>query len=136
MTKYNRSKDYRYQFIRHNPGYKKDYNHYHCVYCGKKILKKDMQVDHVISVNNARKNLSTKLYMWLTGMNDINDVSNLVSSCARCNRKKGKMSNGWVISAFFGRSYRLWQIRKWFRFIALIFCLYLLYRYLGRFNII
>lgn len=136
MTNYDRSRDYRYQFIKHNPGYKKDYNHYHCVYCGKRILKKDMQVDHVISVNNAKNNLSTKIYMWLTGLKDINDVSNLVSSCAKCNKKKGKMSNGWILSAFFGRSYRLWQVRKILRFVALVFCLYLLYEYMIDANII
>lgn len=112
MANYSRSKDYRYQFIRNNPGYKKDYKHYHCAYCGKKILKENMEVDHIISVYKAKTTFLAKFLMWILGIKDVNDSRNLVASCRSCNRRKGSMGNGWLIAAVIGRSYRLWVVRK------------------------
>lgn len=124
MAKYNRSRDYRYQFIKNNPGYKKDYKHYHCAYCGKKILKENMEVDHIISVHKAKTTFAAKFLMWFLGLKDVNDPRNLVASCSRCNRRKGSMGNDWLIAAVIGRSYNLWIVRKTLRaciFLALTY---------------
>ena len=58
------------------------YNRYrgHCAYCGKPIILKSMQVDHIIP--KARK--------WKVA--DVDDYSNTVPSCASCNRYKSNHS--------------------------------------------
>jgi 5-methylcytosine-specific restriction endonuclease McrA len=55
------------------------YNKYnnHCAYCGRVIMYKDMQVDHLIP--KARAHLITT---------NINDFNNLMPSCRRCNHYK------------------------------------------------
>jgi 5-methylcytosine-specific restriction endonuclease McrA len=45
-----------------------------CVYCGQKPPSVELHVDHVVPVVRGGSN----------------DISNLVSSCAECNRGKGK----------------------------------------------
>lgn len=127
MGNYQRSKNYRYEFIKNNSGYLGDYNHYHCVYCGRKISKEEMQVDHVVSVYQAKHSILARLFLKINGINDVNDPKNLVSSCAKCNKKKGKYSNGWVISAIIGKNYKLWKMRKMFRFLLLIIFIILIY---------
>lgn len=124
MAKYERSRDYRYQFIKNNPGYKHDYKHYHCAYCGKKILKENMEVDHIISVHKAKTTFLAKVLMWILGLKDVNDPRNLVASCNRCNRKKGSMGNGWLIAGVIGKSYKLWVVRKILRIIVFLILIY------------
>lgn len=127
MSNYQRSKNYRYQFIKNNPGYLGDYRHYHCVYCGRKISKKEMQVDHVVSVYQAKHSILARLFLKINGINDVNDPKNLVPSCAKCNKRKGKYSNGWVISAIIGKNYNIWKIRKICRFLFLILLIFIIF---------
>lgn len=89
-SKYERDDTYRTRFIAANPPKK---GKYRCVYCGRRIPKDKMQVDHVIAVNRVKKN-------WLYRIcvpHGINDLENLVSSCAKCNRRKGDKGGLWAI---------------------------------------
>lgn len=63
------------------------YNKYkgHCAYCGCHIDYKDMQVDHIKSV-----------YKYTDAANqmtedEINEISNLIPSCRKCNFYKGTL---------------------------------------------
>lgn len=53
-----------------------------CAYCGKKIAYKDMQVDHYLPQNSGA------YAMVFHDVKDLNDISNLMPSCRRCNHYK------------------------------------------------
>lgn len=92
--KYERDNSYRERFIESHPPRN---GKYRCVYCGKRISKDDMQVDHVIAVGRVKKN-------WLYRLcvpNGVNDLSNLVPSCSKCNNKKGSKGGLWAIRGHF-----------------------------------
>lgn len=108
--KYERSDNYRSEFITHWPP---DHSgHYRCVYCGRRIKKDKMQVDHIVAVNLAKHNYISRLFLPREG---VNALSNLVPSCPRCNRKKGKSGGFWIIR---GRYWKLfmpfYRIRPFF----------------------
>jgi len=58
------------------------YNKYsgHCAYCGKVITLKEMQVDHIVPKARGWK------------LSNVNDYSNLASSCLSCNHYKRQHS--------------------------------------------
>ncbi len=94
--KYKRDSSYRERFIEANPPKN---GKYRCVYCGRKISKDDMEVDHVIAVGRVKKN-------WLYRLcvpNGVNDIDNLVPSCHKCNHKKGNKGGFWAIRGHFWR---------------------------------
>jgi 5-methylcytosine-specific restriction endonuclease McrA len=72
----------------------KVYNKYrgHCAYCGNKIKYEDMQVDHKhpqhlsnwVSTAKSHKRLKDKYNI----PDNIDDISNLMPSCRRCNHYK------------------------------------------------
>ena len=97
-TKYERSETYRTEFIRAWPPV---HCMYQCVYCGKRIRKDDMQVDHIIPVRAVRHNL---LYRLCVPKEGVNSLQNLVPSCPRCNRRKGGKTGLWSIRG------RYWKI--------------------------
>lgn len=131
-NKYERSDDYRYEYIRHNPGKN---GKYHCSYCGKMIKKEDMQVDHIFSVHNAKNHISTRLLMKLFGINGVNDVKNLTASCKKCNMKKGKMGNGWIIRGFLGKSIWYHRMRRFIKLCILCLICYMIYKMLLHYEI-
>lgn len=95
--KYERSDDYRYQYVRAHPGIMGKY--YLCPYCGRIMLKKTMQVDHIVSVNLANKN---RVYRILVPNGDINNLRNLTASCPKCNNRKSDSGGFWIFLARFG----------------------------------
>ena len=104
--KYDRDATYRQKFLRKNPprnGY------YRCVYCGRFVREKDMEVDHVIPVQKAK--YTGKAKQLLAGKN-VNNLSNLVASCHRCNMKKGaSLKKKWRRRAKLGRHDAYWVLR-------------------------
>ena len=95
-NQYSRSSNYRTAFMDTYPP--KD-GHYRCVYCGKNIKFEEMEVDHVIAINRAKRNWLYRLCLH----DGVNSVSNLVPSCHRCNRKKGSKGGLWAIRGHFWR---------------------------------
>lgn len=93
--KYERDTTYRERYISAHPPKN---GKYRCVYCGKKIPKDKMEVDHVVAVDRVKKN-------WLYRLcvpNGVNDLSNLVCSCHRCNSVKKKNKGGlWIVRGHF-----------------------------------
>lgn len=106
---YLRSRDYRKKFFDENhPIFK---NYYICAYCGRFLKKKDVTVDHIISIRKAQKSKVLQFILRLVRINDINDTKNLTASCERCNKKKGqKLSLSYVIRGILGRKSWYWLI--------------------------
>lgn len=106
QTEYNRSKDYRQKFIRMHPPDK--HGKYRCVYCGKRIRKDEMQVDHVIPVGAMRRHRLLRAHL----KGGVNDISNLVPSCRKCNLKKSsKTGLRYRIRARLGSHEGYWVFR-------------------------
>ena len=121
QEEFTRSNDYRYEFIRANPP-KNGY--YRCVYCGKKITKDEMQVDHVLPVYAAQTKRSAQRKAKKLG--DINHLNNLVASCASCNRKKGASTDPkWTKRAKRGKHESYWIFRKVAITCLIIFALFM-----------
>lgn len=96
VKNYVRSGTYRTKFIaRHPPIHGK----YRCVYCGRKIVKEKMEVDHIIAINRVKRNWLYKLCV----PHDINDDTNLVPSCHGCNRRKGDKGGLWAVRGKYWR---------------------------------
>ena len=117
MSKMNvkRSSDYRRRFIEADPG------PWRCRYCGKRLRdKSEMTVDHVIPVARVSR-LGVSGFFWRNfaiheGIDDINDLKNLVPACRRCNSRKGQKGGIWILRAILGK-YPIW--------FAVRTCLYL-----------
>mgnify|MGYP003303003317 CR=1 FL=1 len=60
-AKYQRSNDYRKQYLEWHPGIFGKY--YICVYCGKIMKREDMQVDHIIPVDATQKYKFARLFL-------------------------------------------------------------------------
>lgn len=75
-----------------------------CAYCGKRLDKKNMTVDHIIPVSRFRGNRS-KAWLNLLHIRNINEPANLAPACRRCNTKKGSKGGLWIIRGFLGKNY-------------------------------
>lgn len=73
--RYERLDDYRYQFIKAHPGAFGKF--YMCPYCGRIMLRKTMQVDHIVSIHLANKH---RAYRILVPNGNINSIHNLTAS--------------------------------------------------------
>ncbi len=65
---------YRDDFFENN---KSKNGKYKCAYCGEKLRKKDVDVDHIVPKSRGGSN----------------QVNNLTASCSHCNRQKGAMDD-------------------------------------------
>ena len=81
-----RSDNYRYEFMKANPGIIVK-GLYFCVYCGKPITKKGMQVDHIKPINLGGRN-------W---------TPNLAPACVKCNQKKKAKAGLWTVRGYIGK---------------------------------
>jgi hypothetical protein len=59
-----------------------------------------MQVDHIISVDMAKKNWLARRLLPKEG---VNSIKNLVPSCQRCNRRKSNYGGLWLIRGYYWR---------------------------------
>lgn len=72
---------------------------YLCPYCGRIMLKKTMQVDHIVSISLANKH---RAYRVLVPDGNINNLHNLTASCPKCNNRKSDSGGFWIFLARFG----------------------------------
>ena len=61
-----------------------------CVYCGRWIPAKRIEVDHVIPVRRCAGSLLVRLF--LCDFSNVNDVRNLRYACYQCNAKKRRFA--------------------------------------------
>ena len=115
QASYNRSRHYREKFIRMHPPDR--HGKYRCVYCGRKIKAEEMQVDHIVPVGAVRRRPLLRAHM----KGRVNDMSNLVPSCRRCNLKKAsKTGLRYRIRAWLGSHEGYWKFRKAARAILIL----------------
>jgi len=93
--KYKRDERYRYEYFRKHTGlFGKGI--YFCPYCGRVMFnRKKIQIDHIRSINRVQHSrvLQHRYDKYKKG---VNDDSNLVASCYRCNEQKGARGGLWV----------------------------------------
>lgn len=121
--KWDRDVYYRSVFLKNNPGLFGKF--YFCVYCGKPLTRKSMQVDHHIAVNRVKLNPLYKAYFNIANAVTnlfgklvhgkkykknvgVNVSYNLVPACARCNNKKSDNGGLWIIRGMIGGT--VWKI--------------------------
>lgn len=118
-----RSTHYRQNFFKYNkPAFK---GKYFCSYCGALLHKKDITVDHLVSINSAKKKWLVRKYLMLKGYKSINDVKNLVPACERCNKRKGKKQGLWVIRGILGRNKWFWVAMRVLLILIVIVAIYM-----------
>lgn len=130
-SKWDRSTGYRTEFLKYNPGFFGCL--YFCVYCGKPITRKGMQVDHHIAINYVRHNPILKLFFGINNIfsnvfgrlvygskwkknKGVNVTYNLLPACIRCNGLKKDKGGLWIIRGAIGGT--IWRILN---FINVIF---------------
>lgn len=120
--KFDRNTIYRQTFFRNNPpnarpiGKKKN-SLWRCCYCGRKLQKKQVEVDHLIPVYQAKR----KRYWQKKLPNGVNDKENLVASCRRCNRLKSSKTGSWYIRGILGQYSLYWKIIYILKIIIFLF---------------
>lgn len=93
---YARNTNYRGLFFRQNTG------PYRCRYCNRRLDKDEVVVDHIIPVSQAKNNKRVKRILQNHHIENINQIENLVASCAACNELKGSQLGEWTNKGFLG----------------------------------
>ena len=77
-----------------------------CCYCGKKLKKREIEVDHLIPVYKAKRQRH-----WQKKLpNGVNDKTNLVAACRHCNRMKSSKTGLWYVRGLLGQHQLYWKI--------------------------
>ena len=122
-------------FGRRSTGYRKAFerharpaigNLYFCAYCGRLLLPDDVTVDHLYPVSRVRRDMKLQKKLARRGITDVNDMANLVPSCARCNAAKGDSIGLWILRGRLGRHPTVWFLRHTVRIGFFIFLLWFL----------
>ena len=121
--KYERSDDYRRNFLKYNKGVFGSGN-YHCSYCGKILSHKKMFVDHLIPIHKVKRFGFARILMWIEGISDVNDVRNLVPACKKCNSKKSSKMGFWLLRGEWGRNIWSWIVLRAFILAILVIVCY------------
>lgn len=103
---------------------------YRCRYCNKRLTKNTVVIDHVIPVSVAKKSGRARRKLKKKGIENVNDVRNLVASCKRCNSKKANKTGIWLYRAEWGAYNIYWVIRPIYH-ITIMVILYLYLEYMG-----
>ena len=121
-----RGTDYRKAFFATHP---MPEGGYRCRYCGKKLTRDTIEVDHIYPVDLAKRK-GIPFYLKYQGITNINDSENLAAACHKCNSKKSNKAGIWLIKAWFGR-YPWWHVARkvfiiafWLLVLIAAICLY------------
>lgn len=101
-----RSHNYRDMYFAHNKGITIPKTPikglYFCPYCGKPLWNKQkIVIDHIYAIRRVQ--YTKHLREHFKSLHDgVNDISNLVACCRRCNGRKGKKGGAWVFLAHYG----------------------------------
>ena len=113
-----RSFDYRKRFFDANPPVIR--NMYFCAYCGRLRRKRDITIDHLYPVGCAKKSIKLQKKLSNMGIENINDIKNLVPACERCNKSKSNRMGAWIVKGKIGRHPMIWVARHFLRIIIFI----------------
>lgn len=123
--RYERSGSYRKKFFEHYKG------PYRCAYCGKRLKDEYIEIDHLIPVAKAKREMGVRTWLHLCGITNVNDVKNLVASCSKCNRKKSDKMGLWVFKGMLGRHKQFWIIRDIIILIIILLIIGILFAFGG-----
>ena len=84
---------------------------YYCAYCGRKMARRAMTVDHIWPVDAASKDPAVQRRLRRMGCRSVNDPRNLAAACRRCNERKGAKTGWWVARGMIGRHPAVWRAR-------------------------
>lgn len=102
-----RSSNYRDKFLKEHPK-----GPYYCRYCNRRLKKEYMEIDHLFPISKAKKSPDVRFLMYLSGINNVNDIKNLVPSCHRCNKNKDSKMGIWLLKGVLGKYKWYWILRK------------------------
>ena len=105
-----RSADYRKNFFINNPPPILN-RYYFCSYCGRLVNKNKITVDHLYPINAVKHDIRLQKKLKRKGMEDINDIKNLLPACKGCNSKKSDRMGLWLLKGKIGRYQNLWYVR-------------------------
>lgn len=120
--RWERSSNYRKLFFAHNqPPFR-------CRYCNKPLTRKQVVVDHIYPVSKGKKNIDSRMLLYLRGISDVNDIKNLAPCCYRCNQRKQDKLGLWYLRGILGK-YRAYWITKRIIYFSILFLLcYLIFQ--------
>lgn len=122
--KLRRSDDYRSKYFKINKGL---FNRriYFCPYCGKLMLNKNLiEVDHIYSIRKIQTN-NKLMDKFKKIENGVNNQGNLVASCIRCNRLKGKKGGIWILLGKWGVYFM-----PFFRYLIILMIIVIMFKIL------
>lgn len=93
---YARNSNYRGMFLRQTEG------PYRCRYCNKRLSEDEIIVDHVVPVKQAIHNKKAQRILRYHGIENVNQLENLVAACENCNEEKGTQLGQWTKKGFLG----------------------------------
>lgn len=93
---YARNTNYRNMFFRQTQG------PYRCRYCNRRLSDDEVIVDHIIPVKQAINNKKAQRMLRKHGIENVNEITNLVASCSDCNELKGTQLGEWTKKGFLG----------------------------------
>lgn len=120
-VEFERATNYRKTFFNRTNG------PYRCRYCNKKILKKDIVVDHIVPVAKTQKKASARFLLSLEGCSNVNDIRNLAPACRRCNSMKSDKMGLWIFRGWFGRYKVYWVFLYILRILLICGLFWLVY---------
>lgn len=112
---FERSANYRKAFLDSNPG------PWRCRYCHRKLDIYTMTVDHLVPVAAVRRSGIARRLLSALGATSVNDVENLVPSCARCNSAKGQKTGFWIVRGVVGKCRAWWVLYRALQVAAIVF---------------
>ena len=102
---------------------------YRCVYCGRKLPKEKITVDHIFPIHEMETSAAVRRRAALHGIKGSNDVKNLCAACRRCNLRKGTHMGRWIRKAFLGHMTWYWPAIKILRLAAVCLVVYAFVRW-------
>ena len=116
LQKYARNNSYRDTFFKNN-----NKMQYKCAYCGKKLKRNDVVVDHILPVQKMMDSSKTRSMARLFGIYETNCVRNLAPSCSKCNKKKSSKTGLWVLRGLIGRHEFGWKMVTLLEYCIVLF---------------
>lgn len=98
---------------------------YRCVYCGRKLKRGRITVDHLYPVSVVSKDLKLQKKLKKHGIPSLNDKNNLVAACWECNAEKGTQMGRWIWKGRIGRHGAYWKVRNLTKVLIIVFAAYL-----------
>lgn len=121
-NKYIRSSKYRSVYFN---AYPSKSGVYRCVYCGKRLSRDKITIDHIVPIKKVQKSKFYRELLNTFKIDGVNDPKNLAPSCEKCNKKKaGSFSLRYYILAKSGKQPHGITFRRIIKLICILCILF------------